>query len=320
MIPKYKKRRHKFDKYFRFVKAVLAAVTKARVRLYRSKYSKKLYSQHILLVLLALQQYENKSFRRFVEWLYASTIPAFLSLKRIPHFTTLQKALFRLPIRIIEGVVQTFILLTRKKVLDVGVDSTGYSPTRASSYYNKRVKKRKKRVKKHLKATIAIETRTQLITASKTRRGPASDHKDFKPVLDRTTRKKRLRRVVADKGYDSEENHEYVRYDLNAESIIPCRDTSKLSKKVRGKYRRKMHKRLPEKKYHQRSKNETVNSVEKRLMGDGARNRHVQQQNKELAFKHMAYNAHRLADIIQCLLKGFLQSLFFWFLAVFCEK
>lgn len=308
MTPKRKKERNKFDKYFRFVKAALAAAAKARVPLFRSKYSKRTYSQHVLIVLLALQQYENKSFRRFVEWLHASALPAWLGLKGIPHFTTLQKAMHRLPMRIMDGVIAAFVLLTRKRVLDIGIDSTGYSPTRASSYYNKRLKKGKKRIKKHLKATIAVETRTQIITASKTRRGPASDHKDFKPVLKKTTRKKRLRRVVADKGYDSEANHKHVRDRLKAESIIPCRGTSKLSSKIRGFYRRKMHKRLPKKKYHQRSKNETVNSVEKRLMGEGARNRRVQQQNKELSFKHIAYNAHRLADIIQRLWQDFYRA------------
>ena len=46
--------------------------------------------QHI--VLLALRQYENKSYRMFVEWLMeAYYLRIFMKLSHIPHYTTLQK-------------------------------------------------------------------------------------------------------------------------------------------------------------------------------------------------------------------------------------
>ncbi|MGB7636296.1 MAG: hypothetical protein WBL88_01850 [Nitrososphaeraceae archaeon] len=46
--------------------------------------------QHI--VLLVLRQYENKSYRMFVEWLIEDYyLRMFLQLSHIPHYTTLQK-------------------------------------------------------------------------------------------------------------------------------------------------------------------------------------------------------------------------------------
>jgi len=47
--------------------------------------------QHIIL--LVLRQYENKSYRMFVEWLFkeAYYLRMFMQLSNIPHYTTLQK-------------------------------------------------------------------------------------------------------------------------------------------------------------------------------------------------------------------------------------
>ena len=49
--------------------------------------------------------------------------------------------------------------------------------------------------------------------------------------------------------------------------------------------------------YHQRSKNEPVFSVVKRLMGECLLSRLVRTQNRELAFRLVAYNANRMAVI-----------------------
>ena len=47
--------------------------------------------QHIIL--LVLRQYENKSYRMFVEWLFkeAYYLRMFMQLSNIPHYITLQK-------------------------------------------------------------------------------------------------------------------------------------------------------------------------------------------------------------------------------------
>ena len=59
------------------------------------------------------------------------------------------------------------------------------------------------------------------------RRAPTTRHDnniDFKPIVTKTAAQiKPLSIVVADKGYDSEENHELVRDKLHGYSIIPPR-------------------------------------------------------------------------------------------------
>jgi hypothetical protein len=65
-----------------------------------------------------------------------------------------------------------------------------------------------------------------LICSIKIRRAPATRHDnvDFKSIVIRTSLEiKPLFIVVADKGYDSEEDHVFVREEQEAYSIIPPR-------------------------------------------------------------------------------------------------
>lgn len=66
-------------------------ITAAQLPLHGSKHSRKDFDNHQLFKLLVLKAYEGKDYRRFCEGLEVSKIPEHLGLKRIPHFTTLQK-------------------------------------------------------------------------------------------------------------------------------------------------------------------------------------------------------------------------------------
>jgi hypothetical protein len=82
--------------------------------------------QHI--VLLVLRQYENKSYRMFIEWLFeAYYLRIFMQLSHIPHYTTLQKfAAARISGIILGRIISSFILLLRNiRRLFIGMDSSG---------------------------------------------------------------------------------------------------------------------------------------------------------------------------------------------------
>src|SRR3954471_22506886 len=49
--------------------------------------------------------------------------------------------------------------------------------------------------------------------------------------------------------------------------------------------------------YNQRNKNETIISVIKRLFGEHITSRLVRTQNRELSFRCIAYNTHRLTNL-----------------------
>ena len=50
--------------------------------------------------------------------------------------------------------------------------------------------------------------------------------------------------------------------------------------------------------YNQRNKDETIMSVIKRLFGEHIKSRLVRTQNRELSFRCVAYNMHRLTKLV----------------------
>ncbi|HEX6673023.1 MAG TPA: transposase [Nitrososphaeraceae archaeon] len=117
---------------------------------------------------------------------------------------------------------------------------------------------------------------------------------------------RRLSVVVADKGYDSEENHVMVREKLKGFSIIPPRYENVPVWKTRGRYRKEMKRGYNKILYNQRNKDETIVSVIKRLFGEHISSRLIRMQNRELTFKCIAYNLHRMLNLI--IVRWFLQS------------
>jgi hypothetical protein len=169
--------------------------------------------------------------------------------------------------------------------------------------------KKKTRTRRFIKLTIGAELRTQIVTSIKVRRGPANDNRDFEPVVRRAHAIKPIKIGIGDKGYDAEKNHELLRDELHAMSIIPARHEDVPVWRTKGRYRKEMKRGYSKKTYHQRSKDETIFSVIKRTMGDEVRSIGVKGQNNEMRFKIIAYNAARIASLAYSLLGGFLQSL-----------
>ena len=104
--------------------------------------------------------------------------------------------------------------------------------------------------------------------------------------------------VVADKGYDSEDNHVLVREELHAFSMIPAWYEYVPICRTYGKYRKEMKRGYSKILYHQRNKNETIISVIKRLFGEQITSRLIRTQNRELSFRCIAYNIHRLTNVV----------------------
>ena len=158
----------------------------------------------------------------FVEWLLeAYYLRMFMQLSNIPHYTTLQKFAARVSGTILEKIISSFILLlTNIRKIFTGIDSSEFKSTHSSQYYAERTRLRKK----WIKLSIGADILKQIICTIKIRRAPTKhDNIDFKSIITRTSEIKPLSVAVADKGYDSEENHVLVREDLKAYCIIPPR-------------------------------------------------------------------------------------------------
>ena len=275
---------------------MLRVLRNTRIALYLHRKSNHIFTVWQHIVLLAIRQYEGKSYRMFVEWLVeAYYLRMFLQLSHIPHYTTLQKFSSRINGTLLEKIISSFILLLSNiKRLFVGIDSSGFKVTKASQYYTDRTKLRKK----YVKLSLGADMLQQIICTIKIRRAPTRhDNVDFRPLITKIVKILPLSVVVADRGYDSEDNHLLVREDLHAFSVIPARYEHVPIWRTYGEYRKQMKRGYSKLLYNQRNKDETIISVIKRLFGEHITSRLVRTQNRELSFRCIAYNMHRLTNL-----------------------
>jgi hypothetical protein len=137
------KRLKEESRYIRMVRAIYKVCQRQAVPLYSSRYSRKDYTlwQHIALI--ALMQRVRKSYREYVDDYLTTTerLLDVLGLSKIPHFTTIEKFLLRVPGALLESVIGGFLGLTRIRWQLFSPDSSGFSPHHASHYYVLRTKK-----------------------------------------------------------------------------------------------------------------------------------------------------------------------------------
>ena len=68
--------------------------------------------------------------------------------------------------------------------------------------------------------------------------------------------------------------------------------------KTRGRYRKGMKRGCNKILYNQRNKDETIVSVIKRLFGEHITSKLIRMQNRELTFRCIAYNVHRMVKLV----------------------
>lgn len=279
---------------------------------YSSKYSKKIFTQHQLIVLCVLKICLKMDYRDFVVYIEVSDeLQKLLDLKRVPHFTTLHKFLERFDDVIFDHIISAIFSDTmgERKIADIATDSTGFTSFYSSRYYVMRIN-RETTYRSFMKMTIAAEPKTQSIIAVKCRKGPAHDTKDFIPLLRKCRKriKQRIRYVIADKAYDSSKNFYFIEKELKAEAIIPLRNyrTGRA-----GRHTIRKHRALDPNKeiYGKRNIAETAFSVIKRKFGGDLTSRLIELKKKEMKLKALAYNLHVLINRKSYFaIEGFLQG------------
>lgn len=290
-----------YDDYLKFIDEALA-LAKAIPR-YFSKYSNRIYCNHQKLVIYVLMQKLKTTYRGIVSWLRANeTIRLCLGLFRIPVHTTM--------IRFTPKIGNYLdLLLGIRHATTVAVDATGFE-LESKSYYYRTVwnSDKPQKTKRYMKLSIAIDARKQMIMTYALRRKFRHDTLDFTQLLKELN----VDYVVADKGYDSKKNRQFVIQRLHAIPIIPYRKKSPIYRFPGGK-----RLRFDERIYHQRSKVETVFSVMKRKYGSVLRARSYGAQKVELISKLIAYNIDRTVNYLLVLIRGLHQSLvLFFFLCI----
>jgi hypothetical protein len=254
------------------------AVGARALRLYAHKFSPKLYTQPQLFACLVLKTFCKVDYRGITTWLRdLPELRRTLSLHRVPHFTTLQKASVRLlrfaRVRRLLAVTIRRRLKRRRRVSQAAFDSTGLDCGQRSYYYVRRrsaTDKRWQRVayRRYAKLELVVDTNSHVVLATLPGRGPRPDADRFIPLLQATVRQVRLAAALADAGYDSEPNHQYAREELGVRSFIPAKIGRPTTKLPTGRYRRQMKQRLNKRygHYGQRWQVECTNSMIKRRL------------------------------------------------------
>lgn len=284
---------------------MMRIVRRARIPPYLHRRSNHVFTVWQHLILLVLRQYERKSYRRFVEFLQeAFGVGEFLGLSRIPHYTTLQKAAARLTHGMLVRILESFVLHARIRKMLAGIDSTGFSHGQASYYYTKRFRLRRKFVK----ISICADMRRQLICSIKIRHRFRHDSIDFAPLLAVASRAVPIGTVVADRGYDSEQNHIITENLGIPRTVIRPKYENLQVYRTKGFHRKMMKRNFDWNTYNHRSKAETIFSVIKRMLGEDILSRYILTQNRETVYRMIAYNCYRITRNYSVVLGWFLHG------------
>ena len=281
---------------------VLSALATAQQALskYAHKNSPKTFTQHQLFACLALKNFLRTDYRGVVAHLEDNpSLTGLLALRRVPHFTTLQKASRRL---LASANAQRLLDATtrlrsgrRRRVRTAAVDSTGLECTCASGYFIKRRVRAAEPWKtvvyhRYAKLGVVCDTSDHFILAYQVGRGPRPDTDEFRPLVAEALRRVRLSRVVADAGYDSEANHVFARDENRLRSVIPAKLGRPTAKPARGRYRQLMQSRFDSRLYCERAQVETVMSMIKRRQGSYVRGRSYWSQCRDLHLLALTHN------------------------------
>jgi len=298
-------------KFKKFSKIVDDLCILGRIPKYFRYVQKKTYTNYQHLFLLIAKEHTTYSYRTFIESLYDSKIPQYISLRKIPHFTTLQKFAGRLSAKILNKLVFSTRKLFKNKGNILGTDSTGMELDHASSHYCKRIN-REKPVKGFVNLNMICDVKNKNILVTKIRKKRRHDCKDFMPMFNKI-KHLNFDFFVADKGYDSEKNHSAV-YESGKKPMISLKNQKLPIHKTRGRYRKKTKKEFDFEIYGQRAITESVFSSLKRKYGARMKARKYKTQKIELLFKILSYNIERAIRIAKYIMKYylvFLQSLFY---------
>jgi hypothetical protein len=280
-----------------------------------SKYSRKDFTLPQLFACLVLKSFFRTDFRGITAILLdLPDLCQAIQLRKVPHFTTLQKMHQRLlafapATQLLDATVRK-ALGERPHLQLVAGDSTGIESSQISPYFIKRRSPKHKTPQTttyshYPKLELLCDCDTHFVLAAIPALGPHPDIDRLRALLFAPlSRGIYIDTALFDAGYDSEPNHRFVRDCCHIRSVIPattgrpCRDPTKPPS---GKWRHLMW-RYRDYRYGQRWQVETTISMIKRRLGGYVLNRSNPARFAEMMLKVLTHN---IMLIVLVLMKGF---------------
>jgi len=275
-----------FNTFFKQVERVFGEV---RLPFHFSKYSNKLYNNFVHVYLLILKERHKCSYRRLTELLNDINVLRMLGIRKLPHFTTLQKFVSKMSKDILQKLVMACHKLINNNKMIVAVDSTGFVNVNPTYYYLNRCGISPP-YKNFTQTSIIVDIDTKLVLNIMVNSHRKNDTQSFIPLLDAL--KDNILRALADKGYDSMELRKYC-WDNNIAVHIPFRKLP--SYQTVSDNRIKAMKRFRTKSYNKRSIVESVISAIKRTTGGFVTATKQDNQQKQVILKVLTYNLEHLS-------------------------
>lgn len=253
---------------------------KPKIPRYSHKFSPKKYEQYQLAVICLLKIRLKADYRDVVDFI--SEMPKILEileLENVPHFTTLQKFLDRIS----ETMIYRLIVNGIQNLNIVAIDSTGFSSSYSSRYYEGKFLDVKSR--NFEKFAMIIDVKTKKIANLGVYQGYSHDTKHFVPLM----RKIKAKVVLADKGYDAGFIIQYV-LDDKAIPVIAIKHKQEVKSLLRKKAF--YYWISNEEVYHKRVLIESSFFVIKKKFGDFVSSRKPEIKRKELFMKGLLYNLY----------------------------
>jgi len=190
-------------------------------------------------------------------------------------------------------VAKMYIKDLPKKKTVILFDSTGFDTEHASSYFKWRKDSGSRDkpplwYKKYPKLSISTLPKRMFIVGGFITQGPSTDMPYFERLLKETCRATIPKKIIADAGYDKEQNH-VIAKEKNIKTIIPCR-AYRSGKVPKTPNRKAMRERFPKKQYGIRWHVETVMSMIKRNLGDKVFGRTFRSQSRDIMLKVITHN------------------------------
>jgi len=289
----------------RKVALVALQVAKDALPAYSHRFSPKVFTQAQLFACLVLKEFHKTDYRGITAILADhSDLREDLGLKKVPHFTTLQKASRRLlcnaPVqKLLDATVARARPRRRRKrrprVRRSAVDSSGFEAHHTSHYFVRRRAKGRKdwqstTYKRFPKLAALCDCSSHLVLAAVAQRGPGPDITHFERIVCQAYPRARMETLLADAGYDAEWVHEVARHDLQIRTIVPATIGRPTKKAPTGYWRRWMSHRIHLTSYGQRWQAETTISMIKRRLGSAVNAKSYWSQCRALMLKAVAHN------------------------------
>ena len=293
----------------RFARVALE-VGEAVLPYYRSRFSKRTFTQPRLLAILCLMRYEDWTLRKAeVRLAEHGELRNALGLRKAPDHTTLYRFMRRLEEQTLLAALNETVrrMPASSSHTQTGipghrsgrpaVDATGLAPGSISTFfYVRRTRNRggdPMLWRRWLKWLIVVDTKRQIVLAQEACSGPYNGSALLRPLVEDAAHEVTpLGVVVADAEFDSEQNHRHVRERLESSSVIPAK-RGKPTWQVQG-YRAKMRAAFPSHLYRQRALVESVFSAVKRKLSARAPGRSLETQRVQALLLGSAYNLYRL--------------------------